>query len=149
MAGRKKSSFKNSILLHIFQNANIANIGDATGLRGSTVAGNLYVALYTVAPSDSGAGTECNYTGYARVATVRSAAGWTVAGNNASNAAPVTFPKCTGGSNTAVAFAVCKEGVRDVDDAIYWNDALSGGNLIIGNNVIPGFDIGELDVNEE
>ena len=48
MAGTKKSGFKNDLLKLIFQNTNIANIGDGTGLRGSSVAGDFYIALYGI-----------------------------------------------------------------------------------------------------
>ena len=34
----------------LLNNTNWANIGDATGLRGSTVAGSLYIALHTADP---------------------------------------------------------------------------------------------------
>ena len=59
------NSFETSLLQHILQNADIANIGDATGLRGSTTAGNLYIALHTADPGEAGnQGTsEANYTG--------------------------------------------------------------------------------------
>ena len=147
MAGSKKNSFETSVLEHIFNNTNIANIGDATGLRGSTVAGSFYVGLYTVAPSDSVAGTECNYTSYARVAVARSAGGWTISTNNCSNTAVVTFPTCTGGTNTAVAFAICKAGTKDVDDAIFWGDLTA--QLAISNGITPEFAPAELDINED
>ena len=40
------TTFENLLLQHILQNANIANIGDATGLRGSTTTGSLYISLH-------------------------------------------------------------------------------------------------------
>ena len=148
MAGTKKSGFKNDLLKLIFQNTNIANIGDGTGLRGSSVAGSFYIALYSVAPTASTPGTEITYTGYARVAVVRSGSGWTVSTNNSSNAAAITFGKRTDlGETDAVAFAVCKAGTRDADDAIYWGDLSS--TLKISQNVTPEFAIGDLDVYED
>ena len=147
MAGSKKDAFENDYLKLVFQNTNLANIGDATGLRGSSVAGNFYIALYTVAPSDSSQGTECNYTGYARVAVARTSGGWTVNTNNCSNTAAITFGQCSAGTNTAVAFAICKAGTIGVDDAIYWGDLTS--SLAISSGITPEFAIGELDVNED
>ena len=96
------NTFETALLQHIFQNADIALIGDASGLLGSAVDGNLYVSLHTGNPDETGDQTtnECNYTSYARVAVSRTA-GWDVTGNLASNAAEVTFPGATGGSNTA------------------------------------------------
>lgn len=100
----KSNTFENRNLLLWFNNTNIANIGDATGLRGSTAAGNLFVRLCTSATvcDDSTVGTEANYTGYVArgVAVPRTSAGWTVAGNNASNTSAITFGQCTGGTNT-------------------------------------------------
>ncbi len=102
------NAFENALLLHIYNNSNIANLGDATGLRGSTTAGSVYVALHTADPGEAGDQTtsECAYTGsggnYARQAVARSAGGWTVSGNTAVNAAVITFPICnTGSSETA------------------------------------------------
>ena len=102
MAGSKKDTFENALLLLLFNNTTIAGIG--SGLPAAVTAGSLYVALYTVAPGEGTAGTECNYVGYARLAVARSGAGWQVAASNASNAAALTFGACTSGTNTAVAF---------------------------------------------
>jgi len=148
MAGSKKNDFENAILLCIFNNTTVAGIG-SDGLRGSTTAGSFYVALFkTVAPSDSVQGTELAYTGYARVAVARTVGGWTVSGNNASNAAAVTFGICTGAApETAISFAVCKASTIGVDDAIYWADL--NDPLVINVGITPIFNIGELDVNED
>src|SRR3972149_7153155 len=108
----KGNTFENSWLLLEFNNTNIANIGDATGLRGSTVAGNSYVSLHTDDPGEAGtqATNEISYTGYARVAVARSGAGWTVSGNSVSNAAAVTFGKRTDiGTAVATHFVVGAE----------------------------------------
>lgn len=105
----KGNTFENDLLLLLFNNTNIANLGDATGLRGSSAAGSLYVSIHTGDPGEAGDQTtnEISYTGYARVAVARSGAGWTVSGNQVSNAAPVTFGQMTGGAGgTATHFAV-------------------------------------------
>lgn len=149
MAGSKKDAYETAILQLIFQNANLAGIGDATGLRQSTAAGNFYIALYTAAPTDSAQGTECTYTGYARKDILRAsgAGGWTVSNNNASNTSAITFAQCTVSSNTAVAFAICKAGTGGVDDAIYWGDLSA--NLAISPGITPEFAAGDLDVYED
>jgi len=102
------NSFENSLQLLIFNNTNIANVGDATGLRGSSTAGSLYVALHTTDPGEAGDQTsnEATYTSYARVAVARSGSGFTVSGNSVSNAAATTFPAATGGSNTIQFFSI-------------------------------------------
>lgn len=97
-----------NLLLLLFNNIDWANIGDAAGLQNSATAGNFYVALHSADPGDAGnQGTsEISYTGYGRVAVVRSAAGFTVAGDQVSNAATVQFGECTAGSANATYFSV-------------------------------------------
>lgn len=104
----KSNTWENDLLLLLFNNTNAGSIGDATGLRGSTTAGSLYVSLHTADPGESGSQntSEATYTGYARVAVVRSASGWTVSGNSVENAAAITFGACTGGSSNVTNFGV-------------------------------------------
>lgn len=104
----KSNSWENALLLLLFNNTNVANIGDATGLRGSSTAGSLYVSLHTSDPGEAGDQTtnETAYTSYARVAVARSGAGWTVTGNSVSPAATVAFPSCTGGTATITHFGI-------------------------------------------
>lgn len=92
----KSNSFENSLLLLVFNNTDIALIGDAAGLQNSAVAGSLYVSLHTAEPGEAGDQTtnETAYTNYARVAVARSGAGWTVSANSVSNAAAVAFAAC-------------------------------------------------------
>lgn len=93
----KGNIFENDLLLLIFNNVNIANIGDATGLRASTVAGQLFLSLHTADPGEAGdqSTNEVAYTGYARVGVARSGAGFTVTGNSVSPAVNVDFGACT------------------------------------------------------
>lgn len=106
----KSDSLENSLLLMLFNNSNIALIGDATGLRGSTTAGSLWVSLHTADPGEAGTATtnEATYTSYARVAVARAsgAGGWTVSASQVQNASTVTFPACTGGTNTITHFGI-------------------------------------------
>src|SRR3954462_6777618 len=97
------NTFESDVLLLLLNNTNIANLGDAVGVRGSTAAGSVFVALHTADPGETGtqATSEATYTGYARVAVARSGAGWTISGTaptQAANAAAVTFGLCTAGS---------------------------------------------------
>lgn len=108
----KSNSFETELLNHLFNNAAIANIGDATGVRGSTVAGSLYLALHTADPGEAGTATtnEIAYTGYARQAVARSSAGFTVSGASVTLTANVDFPEMTGGAGgTVTHFSVVKE----------------------------------------
>lgn len=83
-------------------------VGDAGGLLPSAAPGDLYVSLHTGDPGLTGDQTinEATYTGYARVAVARSAAGWTVSGNQVVNAANITFGACTGGSDVITWFGI-------------------------------------------
>lgn len=102
----KSNTFETSLLNLIFNNTGIANVGDATGLRGSTAAGSLYVALHTADPGEAGDQTtsEISYTGYARVAVARSAGGWTVGAGTVSPTAAITFGQMTAGTGGTASF---------------------------------------------
>jgi hypothetical protein len=102
------NTFENDLLLLIFNNTDAANIGDATGLRGSVTAGSLYLSLHTGDPGEGGSQTtnECAYTSYARQAVARSGSGFTVSGSSVVLAANVDFPAATGGTETATHFGV-------------------------------------------
>lgn len=50
----KSNNLENGFLLLLFNNSNFALVGDATGLRGSSSAGNLYVSLHTSDPGEGG-----------------------------------------------------------------------------------------------
>lgn len=136
-----------ALLQLIFNNTNWANVGDATGLRGSTTAGSFYVALHTADPGEAGDQTtsEATYTGYARVAVARSAGGWTVSGNNVSNTAAVTFGACTAGSSTVTyaSVGVASAGASQIIARMAFTTPSS---LAISAGITPSFAIGELDV---
>lgn len=118
------------ILDLLFNNNNWANVGDATGVRGSTTAGVFYLSLHTADPGEGGSQNtnEVGYTSYARVSVARSAAGWTVSGNTATLVAAASFPACTGGSATATHFGV-------------GTDASGAGNLIFKGTITPNISI--------
>lgn len=105
------NAFEAALLDHIFENADVANVGDATGLRGSSTAGSLYVALHTSDPGEAGTQTtnEASYTGYARVGVTRAGASWNRTGTSPtqiSNANAVDFAQCTAGSATVTHFSI-------------------------------------------
>lgn len=139
-------AFETALLSHIFANADLANVGDATGLRGSSTAGSMYISLHTADPGEAGSQitSEATYTSYVRVAVVRSGSGWTISGNNASNAAVINFPQATGGSNTITHFGIgsASSGAGN----LFLKGALSS-SLAVSNGITPSFAIGDLDVN--
>lgn len=137
------NAFEDKILSLYLTNADAANIGDATGLRGSTAAGSLYVSLHTADPGETGDQTtnESAYTNYARVAVARSTAGWTVTSGVGDNDAAITFPLCGATGSTITHFglgsAASGAGSRDMNGA---------SSLVVSNGITPQFAAGALDV---
>lgn len=90
---------ENKLVAHTFSNT------------AYTSPSTVYVALYTVAPTDSSTGTEVSGGGY-----VRQSAAFTTTGNAATNAAAIEYATATGNYGTVVATALL--------------DASSGGNML-------------------
>jgi len=138
----KSNTFENEILAHIFNNANIADIGDATGLRGSTAAGSLFLSLHTADPGEAGtqSTSEISYTGYARKAVARSAGGFTVTGNAVTLTVDVDFGKMTGGTGgTVTHFAVGK--AVSGSTVVLYKGAVSP-TIVVANGIIPRLETG-------
>jgi hypothetical protein len=102
----KGDTFENDLLKLIFQNVDASLIGDATGLRGSTAPGFLYVSLHTGAsdPGENMAQTtnEISYTNYSRIGVTRTSGAWTVTNNTVVPAAAITFPASGGGAGGTI-----------------------------------------------
>jgi hypothetical protein len=90
---------ENKLLAHTFSNT------------AFTTPGTVYVAAYTVAPTDSTTGTEVSGNGYAR-----QSAGFTTTNNLSTNTSAIEYPTATGNWGTIVAVAVL--------------DASSSGNML-------------------
>jgi len=146
----KGNTFENDILGLIFNNTDIANIGDASGLQNSATAGSLYVALHTADPGEAGtaATSEATYTNYNRVAVARSGAGWTVSGNTATNTSQITFPQCGASGNTITYVSITVGGTPAVADKILYSGALSS-SLAVALNITPLFAASGLTVTED
>jgi hypothetical protein len=129
----------------IFTNTNYANVGDATGLRGSSTAGVFYISLHTANPHETGSQstTEAAYTSYARVSVARASAQWTVASGVADNDAAITFPAATGGSETETHFGIGSD-TSGAGNLFLWG-ALNS-SLAVSNGITPSFAAGSLDV---
>lgn len=110
--------------------------------------GNLYLALHTGDPGEAGSQTtsEATYTDYARVAVAKTAAGWTVSNNQATNAGLIQFPQCSGGSNviTHVSIGTDSTGAGQ----ILYSGALNA-SLTVTNLIQPQFAINALTVTED
>ena len=137
--------FENGLLSLIFENANYANVGDATGLRGSSTAGVFYISLHESNPDEAGDQTanEGNYTSYARVSVARSTAGWSVASGVADNDSAITFPACTGASDTETHFGIGSD-ASGAGNLFLWG-ALTA-SLAVSTGITPSFAAGALDV---
>lgn len=133
----KSNSFENSLLLLIFNNIDIANIGDAAGLQNSVTAGSLYVGLHTADPGEAGAQntSEISYTGYARVAVARSGAGWVVTGNSVSPASAITFGAMTAGVGGTVTHFTVGTDASGVGTLLYKGTVTP--NIVVSNGVTP------------
>lgn len=136
---------ENGLLSLLFENANYANVGDATGLRGSTTAGSFYISLHTANPNETGSQTtsEAAYTSYARVAVARSTSGWTVASGVADNDSAISFPAATGGSESETHFGVGSDSTG-AGNLFLWG-ALTA-SLAVSSGITPQFAAGALDV---
>lgn len=133
----KGNTFENDLLLLIFNNTNAANVGDATGLRGSSTAGSLYVSLHTADPGEAGDQTtsETAYTSYARQAVARSGSGFTVTNNSVSPAANIDFPECTGSAGAAITHFAIGTASSGAGKILY-KGAISP-NITMATGVIP------------
>jgi len=142
-----------ALALLIFNNTNWANVGDATGLRGSTVAGSFWLNIATADPGVSGtqSTSEANYTGYtgagARQSIARSGAGFAVGtGGAVSNAALISFGACTAGTNQ-----ITYQGLG-TDQTGAGNLIVSGavtspvGGLAVSAGITPQYNVGALTI---
>jgi hypothetical protein len=133
----KGDTFENDLLKLIFNATAIANIADNAA---SSPLASLYVSLHTADPGEAGSQTtsECNYTGYARVAVARTSGGFTVTANSVSPAADVSFPNPTNATNlpqTASFFAIGT--AASGAGKILYSGALSPTAVISNTGVTP------------
>ena len=147
----KTNTLESDILSHIFKNAAITLVGDSAGLLPSASAGNLYVSLHSADPGETGDQTtsELSYTGYARVAVVRSGSGWTVsatAPTQVANAAIIAFGLDTVASVTATYFGVGTD-ATSTGKLLYSGQLVA--SLAISPGITPSFAIGALVVTED
>lgn len=139
----KSNAFETDFLELIFNAVAIADIAENDS---SSPATSYTVALHTADPGEAGDQTtnEATYTSYARVAVARSVAGWTVAGNQVSNAAQIAFPEATGGSETITHFSIG----TGVGNAMLFYGALTA-SLPVSAGITPTFAIGAITVTED
>ncbi len=119
MAGSFSDYLEDKLLRHVFTN---------TSYTSPTT---IYVALYTVAPTDAGGGTEVSTTstGYARQTGAFSVSG---TGTTATNSAAIEYPTATSNWGTIVAVGLF--------------DAASTGNLLAWADLTTNRTIGSGDI---
>ena len=104
------NSAETSVLNQIF-------VGTALPWNGNT---NLWIALYTASPTESGShANEATYGGYARIVLTR-ASDFTVSGNQISNANLEQFAQCTSGSNTITHAAIVDSATTGAGNVIVY-----------------------------
>lgn len=144
----KNQAFQNDLLAHYFENANHANVGDATGLVASTGAGNIQVGLHTADPDGGNQTTnEHSWTGYGRQAVGRAGANWNISAGVADNAAAITWGQKTAGTDqtithTGLGFASSGTG------ALYYSGAASP-NILVQDGVTPEIAASQLTIDED
>lgn len=138
-----------ALLALLYENANVANVGDATGLRGSSTAGSLYVTLHTADPGETGTQStnEVSYTGMGgRVAVTRTAGAWDITGTSptqVANAATITFGQRSDSGAAVVATHFSVGLLSSGAGAILHKGALNS-PLSITQNITPSFAAGQL-----
>lgn len=126
----------------------LSSLLNAVALPGA-YGSNLYISLHTGDPGSTGDQTvnECAYTSYARVAVARdnTGAGFTTSTSTRSNSAEVTFPTCTGGTETATYVGIGT--ASSSTGRLLYKGALTS-SLAISNNITPRFIASALQVTE-
>jgi hypothetical protein len=121
-------------LSNIFETTTLNWLFTATSVTRPTA---WYIALYTVAPTDGGGGTEISGNAY-----VREAATMSVTGDNATNTGAIEWPTATGTWGTIVAVGVF--------DALSAGDLIAYGNLTVSKTITSGdvfrIPAGDLDI---
>ena len=128
MAGSKSDYLENKVLDH------------ALGTTSFTMPADVYVGLYTVAPTDAGGGTEVSGNGYAREIVTFSAA----SSGATANDAEVEFDTPTGSWGTVVAFGIFDS--LTTGNLLYWGDLAV--NKTIDSGDVVKFLVGDIDITE-
>lgn len=135
MAGSFSDFLELELLDHVF------------GAAAYTAPATLYVALFTVAPTDAGGGTEvptATWTNYARVAVTNNATNFPAAAAGLkSNGTAISF----GTATTSGAVTVVAVGILDAAAAgnlLAWADLTV--NKTINNGDSSQFAVGDLDI---
>jgi hypothetical protein len=130
MAGSKSNYLENATL-------------DA--LYGSGTPTNIFVALYTVAPSDSGGGTEVSGTGYARKSITNNATNWPAASSGVKTLAG-THAFATAGSNWGTIVAAATFDAVD-GNMLHWATLTNSRTIFAGD--VFSLAAGDIQITED
>lgn len=110
--------------------------------KGSYTAPTPYLALFTVAPTDAGGGTEVSGGSYARVAIASNLAAATgTAPTLVTNSSQIAFATASASWGTVVAFGVMD--ALTVGNMLWWGDLTASKAVGSGDTLV--FNAGELD----
>jgi hypothetical protein len=113
-----------------------------------TGATTLYTALYTVAPTSAGGGTEVSGGSYARASGTNNLTNWPSATGGGpgtkANGTAITFPTATASWGTIVAFGIFD--AASAGNLLYWGTLTTSRAVALGDT--PSFAIGALTVTE-
>lgn len=131
----KSDYLENRILDHIL------------GGVASTPPATVYVALFTVTPTDAGGGTEVAGGAYARAAVTNNATNWPAASGGAkANGTAITFPAPTANWGVIVAFAIFD--AATAGNMLYFGP-ITPNKTVNNGDPAPSFAVGDLDVTED
>lgn len=138
----KSNTTENDLMQTIFNNVALPSYGTI-----------YYIGLHTADPGEAGVQTtnEAAYTDYARVAVARTAGGWSVVGNAASNVAEITFPECNASFSpstetiTHVSIGTASSGAGQ----ILYSGALTAPGIIVSALDTPRFPAAALVIQED
>ena len=134
MAGSKSDYLELKVLDHVLGNT------------AFTAPATVYLALYTVAPTDAGGGTEVTGGSYVRKSVVNNTTNWPAAsGGLKENGVEFTFVTATADWGTVVAFGIFD--AATAGNLLYW------AGLTVSKSVLNGdtakFAVGDIDVTED
>ena len=139
------NAFETSLLGLIITNVDAANVGDATGLRGSSTAGVFWISLHTASPGETGNQTtnETAYTNYGRQDEARNTTQWTVTNNTADNDNAIDFPACGASGATLTDFGLGS--AQTSTGNLFLFGSLTS-SLAVSSGITPSFAAGALDI---
>lgn len=133
MAGSKSDFLENELLDHV--------LGNQAYSPGATV----WLALYTVAPDDTGGGTEVTGGSYARKEIANNLTKWPAAsGGTKQNGEEEAFVTATGDWGTVVAFSIMD--AVTAGNFLYWGDLTTSKPVNDGDTA--KFPVGSITITE-